>query len=304
MDRHSLIDLDNFRAVHPDSYLFILTHIFGAIFSDLYIFVLVYFLFTVLAYFDFLILADLQRVVVANAPVHIAFGVDEEFLFTSLVFKADFICARLAGIERQGIVQFVACIALISLGPPHRPGLVLGQVIDRQIILIEHPADDDRPVGVAIDEIDQDFVANTRMDDIAQPAGLRNPDPAAAAFIHFAQTVPVKLDFDPAILVDVDLFVSGADNDCCLKTTRHRSRRDYWCTKLCFSWNRREMNFGGAAAWAATASVLCGNASVCGNDQIGGFEAFDGMLFQSECIAGLQSRVASRAIIADPLGAS
>ena len=92
-----------------------------------------------------------------------------------------------------------------------------------------------RPVGIAVDEVNQHFFTDTRcVDRAVSRTGrtLRYPNPVGAVFIHFAVAVPMELDFNIAILVGINLF-SGR--------TRYRRRL---CTQY-FGFRR----FKGRAVW-------------------------------------------------------
>ena len=82
--------------------------------------------------------------------------------------------------------------------------------------LVVDPAGDDRLIGVAFQEIDDDLLADTRDHDAA-PAlpgpDLGHPYPAGAGLVRLAVAVPVELDLDPTVLVRPDLLARLADDD-------------------------------------------------------------------------------------------
>ena len=113
----------------------------------------------------------------------------------------------------------------ISLLPP--PPLVLfdltplitapaGQSEGRHLLGVVDAADDDGLVGIAFEEVDDHFLADARDGDrspaLAGP-GLRDADPAGAVLVLLAFAVPVELDLHAAVLVGVDLFAAGSDDD-------------------------------------------------------------------------------------------
>ncbi len=70
-----------------------------------------------------------------------------------------------------------------------------------------------RLIGVALKEADQHLHADARNGDgavtISSPA-RRHTQPAAGVLVALRFAVPVELDLDPAMLVAVNLFTSGA----------------------------------------------------------------------------------------------
>src|SRR4051812_2018973 len=66
----------------------------------------------------------------------------------------------------------------------------------RRIARVPDPAEDDRPVGVALLEVDDDLLTDLRRRRIG------DADPTRAVLVVPALAVPVELDLDAAVLVD------------------------------------------------------------------------------------------------------
>src|SRR5690606_32897333 len=82
-----------------------------------------------------------------------------------------------------------------------------------------YPAGDDRAFGVALDEVDDDLVADARQEHRAEAVAgprLAHAHPARAGVVERAAAIPVELDLDPAVLIDVDLLAARADDRRCL----------------------------------------------------------------------------------------
>ena len=128
---------------------------------------------------------------------------NEHLLIAFFVFETDLVKARHP-------------LALAASGFDPALGFVIGQLVGRHLAGVIDAADDDGLVGVAFEKIDDDFLADTRKKDHAPPFAcpvLGNPNPAGAVLIPFSFAVPVKLHFDPAILVGKDLFTCRTHND-------------------------------------------------------------------------------------------
>src|SRR6266540_1932196 len=115
---------------------------------------------------------------------------------------------------------------------PHVGGHLVG-IIDA--------ADDDRTVRVALQEIDDHFLPDTRvMNGAPTLAGpvRRDSNPTGAVDVVFTFAIPVELDFYPAVLIRENLFSPRADHDRRLRTldqragshARRAKRQLYWNT--------------------------------------------------------------------------
>ena len=105
----------------------------------------------------------------------------------------------------------------------------VGQLPGHHVLVVVDRADDERPVGIAVEEVHDDLVADPRQGEhavaLAGP-GLRDAHPARAVLVLLAEPVPVELDLDPAVLVGLDLVAAGTDDDRRLRAGDHRPRRD------------------------------------------------------------------------------
>src|SRR5262249_29962295 len=147
--------------------------------------------------------AHLEGVVVLHDPVKVLLGVEVDFLGVLLVLEAQLV--EVIGAAALGAARFEDAL-----------GLVGRQAVGRHLLGVVHPAGDDGPVRVALEEIDDDLLADAGVEDdapvLAGPV-LRDADPAGAVLVLLALAVPEELDLDPAVLVGVDLLALGPDHD-------------------------------------------------------------------------------------------
>ena len=126
----------------------------------------------------------------------------------------------------------------------HRHLVVTGALVGGRLGTAEHPlarqgkrrgllavvdaAHHQRPVGVALEIVDHDLLADARnghaAPGLAGP-GLADPDPAGVVLVALAQPVPVEVHLDPAVLVGVDLLPGRPHHDCGVQAIDHRPRR-------------------------------------------------------------------------------
>src|SRR5690606_4831494 len=95
-------------------------------------------------------------------------------------------------------------------------GLVLRQAVRDLVGLVVQAAGDQWLVGVAFEEGDQHFHADSWAGDAAVAVAgpvAGDAEPATGFVVGLALAVPVELDFDAAVLVAVDFFVFGAGDD-------------------------------------------------------------------------------------------
>ncbi|MNH05269.1 hypothetical protein D3C79_645880 [compost metagenome] len=94
-------------------------------------------------------------------------------------------------------------------------GLVVGQVVGRELITTVGTPGNHRLVGVTVDVLDDHVLADAR-DRHRAPAAtgpaLRHTHPAGAELVVLAFTVPGKADLHPAPLIAIDLFSLRADH--------------------------------------------------------------------------------------------
>ena len=105
--------------------------------------------------------------------------------------------------------------------------LVLRQRNRRHIGPVVHVPRDDRPVGVAFQELHDHLLADMR-DGKRTPVRpgriLRHANPARGMLVTFASPVPVEQHPHAAILVGVDVLARRADNRGGLRSLNHRFR--------------------------------------------------------------------------------
>src|SRR5690606_532896 len=110
----------------------------------------------------------------------------------------------------------VAAAAGRGLGPPAALGLVLGQGEGRRVLGVVDTAGHQRPVGVALQKLDDDLHPDPR-DELRAPAharpALRAADPTRGLGGVARLLLPVELDLDAAVLVGVDLLARRAGHD-------------------------------------------------------------------------------------------
>ena len=98
---------------------------------------------------DVLVAADIKGLVALHVRGHVELGLDVQLFLAFQILEADFV--EVAG----GAV--LAAAALDS-----RLGLVVGQRIGRHVVGIVDPPGDDWLVGIALQEVDDDFLADAR----------------------------------------------------------------------------------------------------------------------------------------------
>src|SRR5690606_24474755 len=138
--------------------------------------------------------------VVFREQVQVFLGVDVDLLFTGFVFKP----------------QFVAAFTFVGFGFQGGSCLVLRQRVRRCVGGVVGAAGDDGLVRVAVQEGDDDFVADSRQGHetiLAAGPALADAQPGAAVCVVFRVAVPGEPDFHAAVLVAVDLFAFRAGDD-------------------------------------------------------------------------------------------
>jgi hypothetical protein len=132
-------------------------------------------------------------------------------------------------LHRYMDVQFFAAffvletdLVVVGCGAAHTrsgleatPRFVAGQTVRRHGLGIPDTADDDRLIGIAFHESDQDFLPDSRdLDEsplLAGPAGA-DSKPTGTVGILFALAIPVELHFHPTVFVRENFFSRTADN--------------------------------------------------------------------------------------------
>src|SRR5216683_3787620 len=168
------------------------------------------------------IVADVFAGLVFDAVVHVLFGVEEDLFAAFFVLETE-------------LVEVGGAAALGAAGQEGGAGHVIGKSVGRHLLVIVDTASDDGAVGVALEEFDDDFLADAGNVDgtpvLAGP-GLGNADPAGTVFVFLAEAVPVELNFLAAVFVGIDFFPSGAYDDSGLCALHQgpgcQSRRPEW----------------------------------------------------------------------------
>src|SRR5690606_23496014 len=145
--------------------------------------------------------AHANVLVVLDVLVPVALGVDEDLFFTGLVFDAQLVEAFATGAAE---------------GFEDAAGFVFRQAIWDLMRLVVEAAGDERLVWVTCEDADQDFHADPGDGDAAVAVAgpvAGDSEPATGFVVGLAVAVPVKLDFDAAVLVAVDFFVVWAGDD-------------------------------------------------------------------------------------------
>src|SRR5262249_53916661 len=105
-------------------------------------------------------------------------------------------------------------------------------------------AGNERPIGIAIEEIDDDFLTDARIEDHAPVfAGPRlgHAHPARAVLILLAQAVPEELNLDPSVFIGVNLLAFRPDDDGRLRSLHEGLMRTPRRAKGDRGWNARKL---------------------------------------------------------------
>lgn len=168
-----------------------------------------------------------------------------DFFLFAFVFKADFVVA----------------LSFVGVAFPGASGFVFRQFIGRRVEGVVGASADYGLVGVAVKEVDDDFLPDSRdgllsVSSSYAPA-LRYAYPAGAVLVVLARAVPGELDFDAALFVGVDFFA--------LRAYDVRDLR------------ARKLRFGGDAGFP----VGCGGDEPRGLAVAGAYLRFGGFFFAS-----------------------
>src|SRR5213593_443899 len=149
----------------------------------------------------FTALADLARLFLFHNRVEILLRVDEDFLAPFLVLEAHLV---------------ISAAARRTAGMNAALRFVIGQIVGRHHVGVVNAAGNNRLVGIALEEVDYDFMADSRnVDHAPLLAGPRsgNADPTGAVAIVLAFPVPMKLHLHATVLVGENLFTGWAHHD-------------------------------------------------------------------------------------------
>ncbi len=147
------------------------------------------------------VVEDIFEAVVFNTDVHVLFGMDEDLLIVLVVFETE-------------LIEAAAALGGVAFDRGDR--LFGGERIRRLVVFIVDASGDDGPIGVAFEEIDDDFLTDARREEdpvvFAGPI-LGNADPATGFLMAFGGGIPEKFHFDAAVFIGPDFFTILADDD-------------------------------------------------------------------------------------------
>ena len=142
-----------------------------------------------------------RHAVVEDLLVQIALGANVDAFLARAILEAQLVEALAAGRAAR---------------PEPAARLVLGQLEGRTQGGVERRPEDEGLVDVAAEEEDEDLHSDARQE-LEAPARARprlhDAQPARAVLVALTFAIPVKLNFDSAEIVGVDLLVVGADYD-------------------------------------------------------------------------------------------
>src|SRR5690606_30250235 len=155
------------------------------------------------------VVPDAERLVVADRRAHVVLDdlvvvllrVEEDLFFASRVFEAE-------------LVEPLAARRALRLDRALR--LLVGEGVRRGRFPVVDAAGDERTIGVALEERDDDLHPDARHEQrppLRTRPGLRDANPAGGFFVVRGRFLPMELDHDPAQLVGVDLLARGTDDD-------------------------------------------------------------------------------------------
>src|SRR5690606_37457320 len=163
----------------------------------------------VVLYRQVAVILDDFGAVVFRQQVQVFLGVDVDLLFIGFVFKA----------------QLVAAFTLVGFGFQGGSCFVLRQRIGRCVGRVVGSSGNNGLVRVAVQEGDNDFVADSRQGHkaiLAASPALADSEPGAAVLVVRRVTVPGETDFHAAVLVAVDFFAFRAGDDGHLRAVHGR----------------------------------------------------------------------------------
>ena len=104
---------------------------------------------------------------------------------------------------------------------------VMRQIPRRHRNIVIQATDNERTIGIAVNKVDNDFVANTRDIDptkvVTRPC-LAHAQPARIRFPVLAISIPHEANFYATIFIGPDLLSRRSNNNCSLWTTCARTR--------------------------------------------------------------------------------
>src|SRR5260370_10255471 len=143
----------------------------------------------------------------------VEFGLNSKELTALFIFKDDLVGGRGRALRS-------------AASDDAAPGLMVGQLAGWHVVSVVYAASDNRLVGVAFEEVHNDFLADAGNEDGA-PVGagprLGDADEAGGVFIVFAFAVPMELDFHAAEFIGKNLLTFWTDHDGGLRALHERA---------------------------------------------------------------------------------
>src|SRR6266511_3746301 len=162
------------------------------------------------------IVNDALHAIIFDTCVHVALRVDKHLLFFLGVIKAQFIKANtaLSGI-RLDTTQLVIVWVLIIRSLPQ---------IRRHLISVINTADNNRLIGIALEEIDDNLLTDARPKKgpptLTGP-GLGHAHPARTVGVVLSLPIPVELHLYATVFVSKNLFTRRTYSNVRLRSIRH-----------------------------------------------------------------------------------
>ena len=120
-------------------------------------------------------------------------------------------------VEYQLVAAHAVAAARHQLGAaPAAQYALPRQIPRRRMLAVVHRADNDGTVDIAVEKLDQHFLADARQRDLAERLARpwrHDPDPWRTARVELAQPVPVELHLHPAQRVGMDGFACRPGDD-------------------------------------------------------------------------------------------
>src|SRR5712692_2552876 len=166
-------------------------------------------------------MADIFPRLFLDPLVDVALGMQVDLLLAFIVLEAELVVIVCAAMLRTARFECA-------------DGLMVGQLVGWHLVGVVDAAGDDRPVGVAFKELDDNFLSHARSPDgppILPGPRVGDADPTGALVVLFAYAVPEELYLHPAVLIGVDLLAAGSHDHGHLGSLHKRPRREPGRTK-------------------------------------------------------------------------
>ena len=184
------------------------------------------------------VVADADRLISLDRHAHVALGMQVEGFAALLVLEL-----QRVGVGRRALLAR-PCDKAALRG-------VVGHLEGRRVVAVVDAAGDDGLVGVALEKVDDDLVADARREERAEVLpgpDLGHADQARALLVLLAAPVPVELHAHAAELVGMDLVAVFAHHDGRLRPAHLRLGRAPWRAELLRRRQRLELDVKARAA--------------------------------------------------------